>query len=73
MKSGTVFVTFADHGRCPMLKDIYSASLGAGLPNPNLRPEHSYNWNLGYKQILGTRTVAQIVLFRSAFMMRSSR
>ncbi len=48
-----------------MLKDIYSASLGAGLPNPNLLPEHSLNWNLGYTQVIGTKTVAQIVLFRS--------
>jgi iron complex outermembrane recepter protein len=64
-KSGTFFTTFADRGRFPMLKDIYSASLGAGLPNPNLLPEHSLNWNVGYRQLLGTRTVAQIVLFRS--------
>lgn len=64
-KSGHVFVTFADRGRFPMLKDIYSASLGAGLPNPNLLPEHSYNWNLGYSQAIGTKTVAQVVLFRS--------
>jgi len=64
-KSGTLFATFADRGRFPMLKDIYSASLGAGLPNPNLLPEHSLNWNLGYTQLIGTKTVAQIVLFRS--------
>jgi iron complex outermembrane recepter protein len=64
-ESGTFFATFADRGRFPMLKDIYSAGLGAGLPNPNLKPEHSYNWNVGYKQSIGSRTVAQIVLFRS--------
>ncbi len=63
-KSGNLFVTFADRGRFPMLKDIYSAGLGAGLPNPNLQPEHNRNWNLGYSQLLGTRTVAQVVLFR---------
>ncbi len=33
-ESGSLFVTFADRGRFPMLKDIYSASLGAGLPIP---------------------------------------
>jgi iron complex outermembrane receptor protein len=64
-KSGNLFATFADRGRFPMLKDIYSASLGAGLPNPNLLPEHSLNWNLGYRQVIGTETVAQVVLFRS--------
>ncbi len=63
--SGNFFTTFADRARFPMLKDIYSAGLGAGLPNPNLLPEHSFNWNVGYSQLLGTRTTAQIVLFRS--------
>jgi len=64
-RSGRFFATFADHGRFPMLKDIYSASLGAGLPNPNLQPEHSLNWNVGYSQSFGSKTVAQIVLYRS--------
>ncbi|MDP9055692.1 MAG: TonB-dependent receptor [Acidobacteriota bacterium] len=64
-KSGNLFLTFADRGRFPMLKDIYSAGLGSGLPNPNLRPEHSLNWNAGYSRTIGSRTLAQIVLFRS--------
>jgi iron complex outermembrane receptor protein len=64
-ESGHFFVTFADRGRFPMLKDIYSASLGAGLPNPNLLPEHSFNWNAGYSQLIGSKTLAQVVLFRS--------
>ncbi len=64
-ESGSFFATFADRGRFPMLKDIYSASLGAGLPNPNLLPEHSLNWNVGFRQVIGLKTVAQIVLFRS--------
>lgn len=63
--SGNLFLTFADRGRFPMLKDIYSAGLGSGLPNPNLRPEHAYNWNLGYSQTIGLRTVAEITLYRS--------
>lgn len=61
--SGNLFMTFADRGRFPMLKDIYSAGLGAGLPNPNLLPEHSYNWNAGYTQLIGLKTVAEIVFF----------
>jgi len=64
-ESGNFFATFADRGRFPMLKDIYSAGLGAGLPNPNLRPEHSRNWNLGYSQVFGARTLVQLTLFRS--------
>jgi iron complex outermembrane receptor protein len=65
MASGTLFVTFADRGRFPMLKDIYSASLGAGLPNPNLQPERARSWNLGYSRPIGNKTVVQLVLFRT--------
>lgn len=64
-ESGNFFATFADRGRFPMLKDIYSASLAAGLPNPNLRPEHSRNWNVGYSQMAGAKTLFQVTLFRS--------
>jgi iron complex outermembrane receptor protein len=64
-ESGNVFVTFADRGRFPMLKDIYSASSGAGLPNPNIRPERSRNWNAGYSHVLGVKTLVRVVLFRN--------
>jgi iron complex outermembrane receptor protein len=64
-RSGNLFLTFADRGRFPMLKDTYSTSLGAGLPNPDLKPEHSRNWNAGYSQLLAARTLVQVVLFRS--------
>jgi iron complex outermembrane receptor protein len=64
-KSGNLFVTFADRGRFPMLKDIYSASLGKGLQNPDLRPEHSRNWNIGYSHAISLRTLMQFQLFRS--------
>jgi iron complex outermembrane receptor protein len=36
-KFGSLFFTFANRGRFPMLKDIYSAGLGSALPNPNLK------------------------------------
>jgi iron complex outermembrane receptor protein len=64
-KSGNLFFTFADRGRFPMLKDTYSASMGAGLPNPDLKPEHSRNWNAGYSHVLAAKTLVQVVLFRS--------
>ncbi|MBV8847499.1 MAG: TonB-dependent receptor [Bryobacterales bacterium] len=63
--AGSLFLTFADRGRFPMLKDIYSTSLGAGLPNPNLQPEHARYWNIGYSHTLKARTVLEIVLFRA--------
>jgi iron complex outermembrane recepter protein len=64
-ESSSLFMTFADRGRFPMLKDIYSAGLGTGLPNPNLLPEHAFTYNAGYLQHIGSRTTAQVVLFRS--------
>jgi len=64
-KSGNLFATFADRGRFPMLKDIYSAGLGSALPNPDLKPEHSRNWNIGYSHAFSARTLAQVELFRS--------
>ncbi len=64
-ESGSLFMTFADRGRFPMLKDIYSAGLGTGLPNPNLLPEHAFTYNAGYLQHIGAKTTAQVVLFRS--------
>jgi iron complex outermembrane receptor protein len=63
--SGNLFVTFSDRGRFPMLKDIYSTSMGSGLPNPNLLPEHSRNWNAGYSQTLRANTLVQVEWFRS--------
>jgi iron complex outermembrane receptor protein len=64
-KSGNLFATVADRGRFPMLKDIYSASLGQGLPNPDLKPEHALSWNIGYSRALGALTLVQGELFRS--------
>ena len=54
-EADSLFLTFADRSRFPMLKDIYSASMGSGLPNPNLQPEHSYNWNLGYSRTFASK------------------
>ena len=64
-KSGDLFATVADRGRFPMLKDVYSASLGQGLPNPDLKPEHALSWNLGYSRAFGAFTVVQGELFRT--------
>lgn len=63
--SGNLFATFADRGRFPMLKDVYSSSMGSGLPNTNLLPEHSRNWNIGYSQTLSAHTLVQVQWFRS--------
>lgn len=61
----TVYLTFADRGRFPMLKDSYSYSMGKGVPNPDLKPEHSRNWNIGYTHLMQGDTRLEVVLYRS--------
>lgn len=65
-RSDTLFVTYADRGRFPLLKESYSYSLGKGLPNPDLKPEHSRNFDAGYSHAFGARTLTQVEFFRSA-------
>ena len=61
----SLFVTFADRGRFPVLKESYSYRLGAAIPNPDLKPEQSRNWDIGYSHVFAARTVAQVEYFRS--------
>jgi iron complex outermembrane receptor protein len=58
-----LFVTFADRGRFPILKESYSYRLGSAIPNPDLLPEQSTNWDIGYSHAFGTRSVAQLDYF----------
>jgi iron complex outermembrane receptor protein len=62
-KKDTLFVTFADRGRFPLLMDSYSYKLQSAIPNPDLEPEHSRNWDIGYSHAFGLKTVAQIEYF----------
>jgi iron complex outermembrane recepter protein len=62
-RSDTLYVTFADRGRFPYLKESYSYRLGQAIPNPDLKPEKSRNWTVGYSHFFGARTVAQIDYF----------
>jgi iron complex outermembrane receptor protein len=61
----TLFVTFADRGRFPIMKEMYTTAFGSRLPNPELRPEHSRNWNIGYSHAFSGRTIAQIEYFHN--------
>ena len=60
-----MFVTFADRGRFPLLKESYSTKFESSLPNPDLEPEHSRNWNFGYSHIFSPTTMAQIEYFHN--------
>jgi iron complex outermembrane recepter protein len=64
-KSDNLFVIFSDRARFPTLKDSYSYRFNRALPNPDLEPEHSRNWDVGYSRAFAGRTVAQIEYYRS--------
>jgi iron complex outermembrane recepter protein len=64
-QSGTAFFTFAMKSHFPTLKDRYSFKNGQAVPNPELRPEHARNYDLGYSHVLGFKTTMQIELYRS--------
>ena len=59
----SVYFTFADRGRFPLLKEAYTYSLGRGISNPDLKPEHSTGFNVGYSHAFPGKTVAQIEYF----------
>jgi iron complex outermembrane receptor protein len=63
--SGRLFVGFAQKNRFPVLKDMYSFHMGRSIPNPNLKTEHSQNWEIGYSRTFAKNTLAQLEFFRS--------
>ncbi len=64
-KSDTVFAIFSDRARFPLLKESYSYRFRRAIPNPELGPEHSRNWNIGYSRAFARSTLVQIEFFRS--------
>jgi iron complex outermembrane receptor protein len=65
MKSGTFFFTFAKKSHFPTMKDRYSYKNNKAIPNPELEPEHSRNWSIGYSHVFPFKTMVQVELFRS--------
>jgi iron complex outermembrane receptor protein len=63
--SSRLFVGFTEKSRFPVLKDMFSYKLGKGIPNPNLKTEHSANWEIGYSRVFARNTSAQVEFFRS--------
>jgi iron complex outermembrane recepter protein len=59
-------VTYEDRGRFPTLKERYSSGMGSSLPSPELKTEHSQNWNFGYTHSFGAKLSAELTLFHSA-------
>ncbi len=50
--TGTLHASIAEKSRLPSIKDKFSYRLGTALPNPDLKPEHSTNYEVGWKELL---------------------
>lgn len=48
-KDSTIHVSAAQKTRLPTIKDRYSYRLGSAIPNPDLDPEKSINYEIGYE------------------------
>ncbi|MBN1567828.1 MAG: TonB-dependent receptor [Acidobacteria bacterium] len=62
----TLFVTFADRSRFPLLSEFYSAKFLSSLANPDLKPEKSRNWDIGFSHAFGSKTLGQIQYFHNS-------
>jgi iron complex outermembrane receptor protein len=62
---GVLSFSVARKTRFATIKDRYSYSLGAGIPNPYLTPEYSVNYDLGYKSTLTRWLTLESALFYS--------
>jgi iron complex outermembrane receptor protein len=51
--------------RLPVLKDKYSYKQGTALPNPNLKPEKSINYELGYQDTFLKKIALKTAIFYS--------
>jgi iron complex outermembrane receptor protein len=60
-----LYITSADRGRFPLLKESYSYRLGRAIPNPELKPEKNRSWNIGWSHAFPAKTVAQIEYFHN--------
>jgi iron complex outermembrane receptor protein len=58
-------MTFADRGRFPLLSENYSTKFQSSVANPDLKPEHSRNWDFGFSHAFGSKTFAQIEYFHN--------
>lgn len=48
-KDSTIHISAAQKTRLPSIKDRYSFRLGTAIPNPDLDPEKSINYEIGYE------------------------
>ncbi len=63
--TGTLHATIADKTRLPSMKDKYSYKFGTTLPNPDLKPEESINYEIGYQDVFFKKMKVEMNVFYS--------
>jgi iron complex outermembrane receptor protein len=59
------YATVARKSRLPTLKDRYSQRLGTYIENPDLQPEESLNYEIGYQGLVGESIRTEAAVFYS--------
>lgn len=59
----TAYASIARKTRLPSIKDKYSFRLGNAIPNPDLKPEVSVNYEVGYNGVISGRYGLRAALF----------
>lgn len=62
---GKVYGTVARKTRFPSMREKFSGGYGTRLANPDLGPEKSINYEIGYEDVLLKRIKAKIALFHN--------
>ncbi len=62
-EGGLAHASVAAKTRMPSIKDKFSYKMGKALPNPDLDPERSVNYELGYRQEFNKTGKAEVTAF----------
>lgn len=60
-----IFGSVGHKTRFPNLKELYSEYVGRNVPNPNLKEESAYNFEIGVSYILSNQNKMELILFDS--------
>lgn len=60
-----IFGSFAHKTRFPTLKELYSGYSGRNIPNPHLKEESAYNFEIGSNFVVSSGNKMELVLFDS--------